>query len=348
MPRIARRSDTDISNFRTHDFVSIDYLFDVAHFKTELDSYCPQLKIYDTMKDVPGYENITKFDLSPDHLPKLTPSHRVFAKPDEYKPAFDEWLGRVNTKKVSPVHISFTNRIIWTWPTSYDPPAFIRSFGTVVKIRSDIRNLAALALFKLKSNYGLPRSFRAIDISSPEISYVGIHLRAEKDSRDYGFTDYDTQALYFARRLSEFPGIPVYLASGDRDVTANFTESIAPVRVVTKQDLLSDVELRLLSWDQQALLDLLVLERASYFLGVKDSSFSWLLTLRRAAAENWVVGGFPTAPCLAKREDGRKIRRGCEKDLADSEFWRDELSALVGNKHPGPERVEVYRASIFP
>jgi hypothetical protein len=65
----------------------------------------------------------------------------------------------------------------------------------------------------------------------------------------------------------------------------------APRPVVTKTDLLSGedlAELSALTWDQQALVDMLILNRSAFFMGMADSSFAWTLASQR---RRFTVGG---------------------------------------------------------
>lgn len=88
---------------------------------------------------------------------------------------------------------------------------------------------------------------------------------------------------------------------------------VLPTPVVTKTTLLSGADLELLntlSWDQQAEVDHLVLLRASRFLGISESGFSWAVaSARRTQTEagtcGWrgtVVGASPTDG-LAMQDD---------------------------------------------
>ncbi|KAB5581182.1 hypothetical protein GE09DRAFT_988232 [Coniochaeta sp. 2T2.1] len=358
MPQISIRNPNDISDFRTSDMAPFSYLFDEEHFKNTLASYCPQLKIYDSLDSLSGYPSVDNpISLTPIDLPGLDKNDKVIAKPEQYPLAFGEWLKRENNPPKSHVRIAFTNRIIWTWPTSSDPPAFVRSFSSIIRPRLDIRLLAASALYTLKQRYGLPASVRPINGLQRD-TFVGVHLRVEADANKFGFTNYSLQADYFLRRLAELSAevkakgngeLVIYVASGDEEQVARFAEQIAPLRVATKRELLDGGQLDALSWDQQALVDLLMLERSSYLMGVRESSFTWTLVLKRAAAVNWVVGGFPTGPCWVNGPKGEKRRRGCKEDLAPEEFWRDDLSVLVGPQtKPTTESIDVVRSTIFP
>ena len=114
----------------------------------------------------------------------------------------------------------------------------------------------------------------------------------------------------------------MYAASGNTSSTAALiaeaTAQSPPVTIVTKWDLLSGPDLELLDhlrWDQQALVDFLVLLRSSFFAGVDRSSFSWNVAAKRhVTSENGTCG--PDTD-----------------ELPDGLAFRDEFSEIVGNNH---------------
>jgi hypothetical protein len=80
----------------------------------------------------------------------------------------------------------------------------------------------------------------------------------------------------------------IYAASGNTTSLELFAEAAAalspPATDLTKCDLLSEEDgalLNNLTWDQQALVDYLILERSSKFAGVSESSFSWGIAYKR-------------------------------------------------------------------
>jgi hypothetical protein len=103
-----------------------------------------------------------------------------------------------------------------------------------------------------------------------------------------------------------------------------FAERVAPTPVATKFTLLSGADLMLLqslSWDQQGQVDYLVLQKASQFLGITDSSFSWGVAAARHAMSR---GG-----TCGKQEGSRRLVRRQEKDIS----FRDDLTVIVGAKN---------------
>jgi hypothetical protein len=131
---------------------------------------------------------------------------------------------------------------------------------------------------------------------------------------------YEQQAAMY-QQLAIQQALPViYVASGNRSSIEIFSAAITPTPVVTKATLLKGADLELMesmTWDQQAQIDYLVLLRASKFLGMSQSTFSWAVALARRA-----VGKQGTCGVLEKDEPNVKAERGIA--------LRDELSIIIG------------------
>jgi hypothetical protein len=121
----------------------------------------------------------------------------------------------------------------------------------------------------------------------------------------------------------------IYIASGNATSIADFsteTQTLShPPRIVTKNDLLLDEdleELKSLTWDQQALVDFLVLSRSGYFMGMADSSFAWTIAVVRRKTTDSGTCGFSA---------------GFWKSKIWGTALRDEFSDLIGNHGYGWE-----------
>lgn len=119
--------------------------------------------------------------------------------------------------------------------------------------------------------------------------------------------------------MSETPIRAIYAASGNTTSLELFAIEAAkldpPATVVAKGDLLSGKDkkaLDALTWDQQALVDYLVLEKAARFAGVSDSSFSWGIAYARQ-----VVSG-QAGTCRSANASEKGVQ------------FRDELSTVFG------------------
>lgn len=354
----------------TSDQTGLEYLINEHHLLNRLNTHCPNLIIHPADYEDPRIRRLPAIsptlDLHIDsHLQEGMPdAFAVPTAPEQWPPALDKWIASSTDGKPpsaeSPVAFPL-HSIMFTWPTSYGPPSLVRHFSELVRPLDDAKILAASALLSMQERFGTHIDFRTRDEPSVHASaFVGVHLRVEKDAADYHWITYEDQVNYVKQRLqgdkggrtrhadTDMPDMDktiIYVASGDAPGIARLAEDLAPVTVVTKNDLLPEgtsagAALRNMTWDQQALVDMLILEHSGYFIGVRDSTFSWHLAMRRAAAVNWVVGGFPKDCWL----DGKQSRRsGCKSQLADNEEWRDDLSALVGNGHV---RVEPQLARV--
>lgn len=121
--------------------------------------------------------------------------------------------------------------------------------------------------------------------------FVGIHLRSEADALSFWPT-YEMQEQGYlgkVRELGPKAATVAYVASGNATETEKLRAAAAKaggggLKLVSKTDLLDEEGLRelgALSWDQQGLVDYVVLAGAEYFLGNSRSSFSISVSLKR-------------------------------------------------------------------
>lgn len=235
------------------------------------------------------------------------------------------------------------------YPVRADGAAFATEFGKVLSFRSDARELAARTLLALKRRFALPID-PATAVNAD--AYYGCHLRLEKDAVDawrpdeWRFSRAEDQFAEQARNIERTGLGVVYVASGDRAAVdafacwlaahppASSSASSGPgenatgaVVVVTKHDLLGGADRRrldALSFDQQALVDFLVLFRASAFMGVAHSSFPWNIALRRHELSRY----------------DRYANEG-------SDLLRDELSVIMGTAADYPH-VDPFVSGLWP
>ncbi|KAL1880147.1 hypothetical protein Daus18300_001510 [Diaporthe australafricana] len=219
----------------------------------------------------------------------------------------DEWhqqnLGPVSASKPRLVRMNWG--VQWNWPVLQDGPEFSASFGGLLRFREDILGLGnkiADVMEQLAS-----QSFAV----NPR-DFIGIHLRTESDALGTWPSFENQTAAYLARAARlDLPPRQVYLATGNATEAARFAAlaavQLGAFHIVTKHELLrlpndksggssssssgsnrkqGEKELLLrqldaLSWDQQALVDFVVLLRCGLFLGVSPSSFSMNIALKR-------------------------------------------------------------------
>jgi len=156
-----------------------------------------------------------------------------------------------------------------------------------------------------------------------ENAFVGIHLRTEVDAVNVGYTSYEEQAAAYIQYINSTSLRVVYAASGNTTSLELFAKEAStlspPAQIVTKWDLLHDEDIALLkslTWDQEALVDYLILEKSSKFAGVSESSFSWGLAYARQVFSD-------TRPCTGNS--------GEELYDDDGVVYKDNLSEIYGN-----------------
>jgi hypothetical protein len=301
VPSMALRNPKNLADIETTTEVPLDYLLDRKAFITHLSEGCPGMRIYDHVEDFPFYEQRAREPLSllgdqfePEH-PREGLRH-----PREWRRFFDEWLDKqsIQVRPEAPVHIKVEQSFL-EYPVHDDGDAFVDEFGKILSFREDTRALAAKILYELKHKFAL--SIDPTKAVNPGAFY-GAHLRLEADAiwawspDEWRFSRMEDQFEEQFRNLERTGLGVVYVASGNQTVVDIFAERLSKrlaanpnpekrnVTVVTKHDLLFGPERRKLdklTFDQQALVDFLVMFKASAFMGVAHSSFPWTVALRR-------------------------------------------------------------------
>lgn len=296
LPQILIRDD-DITNYKTKNGTDFSYMFDTQHFYESMQRSCPEMTIYPTLGNVVKNSNNTG-DTNRLRFQAESLTGDGLIKTEMWREKFYAWLeakqaGPV-TGKPGPTVIDL-ERCYMSWPIYSDGEAFALSFGLMLQLREDIRLLASEVLRGLakKLSFG---DFHLKNEVLPD-AYFGAHLRVENDAQvtwntQYGWThaSYEKQAEdYLAQALQPSRSRPkgIYVASGDVEGTRRFVEDAARnnLTALGKFDVLqgtADLEtLESFRWDQQALVDYLILLRGSDFAGVAHSSFSWSIGLKR-------------------------------------------------------------------
>jgi hypothetical protein len=166
--------------------------------------------------------------------------------------------------------------------------------------------------------------------------FFGAHLRTERDAKlgwpggDLVYSRYETQAALILSSASNASLPLIYVAFGDRSEVAKLSAEAASrnMTVITKFDILDSQEvaaLEAMSWDQQGMVDFLVMMRASVFGGVGHSSFAWNVALGRHV----LVGG----------EEGEG-----DGHLRGGQALSDRLSQVYGKAGEYPE----YASTLWP
>ncbi|KAI1090666.1 hypothetical protein F5B19DRAFT_462375 [Rostrohypoxylon terebratum] len=322
LPRIRARSVSNLDNlFR--ESRPFGYMFDEAHFRAAIEGACPRITVYSDIEHVPGarqkarregrnIENIVE---------RVTPKHFGGSRAgcdqrdpnrytDQFGAAFRGWIRSSAAERgwapaddvENPRLIRLSWGVLWDWPVYRDGPEFAATFGGLLKVRDDILDIAdqLVALMRV-----IATSKKGTEAAAGQ-SFLGIHLRTESDALSQ-WPSYENQTKNYLREAANqgYQGRVAYLASGNQteaEKLAREALKTLELDMRTKYDLLENSEeelgkLKELSWDQQALVDFVVLLNCDYFTGVSPSSFSINVALKRHLKEEglntrpWKVGG---------------------------------------------------------
>ncbi len=203
----------------------------------------------------------------------------------------------------------------------------MNNFGGLVEFRTDTQMLVLNALAELTQRFGGARLLSPGIQDSP---FVGVHLRTAADAINAGYANYETQAAEYLDIISSRSPPAVYAASGNDTSLEQFTQAAAalspPVPVVTKRNLLSLEDLEILdnlTWDQQAVIDFLILQKSSYFAGITESSFAWgIAYARQVISRNGTcVEAMDNLPEGILYEDEFSIIFGESRDFFWGKVW---------------------------
>lgn len=192
--------------------------------------------------------------------------------------------------------------VMWAWPVHRDGAELANTFGSLLKFNPRLMRLGRRALegmrefsrtigdeeaefVKRRSGGGGGGSDR--DHEGREGKFLGVHLRSEIDAEKF-WPSYAEQREAYLRKAAEKNLTSVaYVACGDAGQIARFgrdAQAQLGMTVVSKTDVLAGAdlaELESLTWDQQAIVDFIVLAGSDYFVGNSRSSFSIFLAQRR-------------------------------------------------------------------
>lgn len=261
---------------------------------------CPQLKIHKSVDEALVTADGVSRDLSltPEALIEGDIPRTGLPEPAAWRGQFFDWLreqANVTGETSSGPIVVNLQRSYMSYPIYSDGAAFALSFASLLQFRNDTRILATKVL-KHTVEQLCPHSNINWDILPN--CFFGVHLRTEADSfaawgsaGDYWFySHYGNQLKVYLEQAPRSRPAAIYVASGDRYEVDRFAWDVANApatgnyTVVTKSDLLFGADaaaLQALTFDQQALVDYLVLLRASDFAGVAHSSFAWSIALKR-------------------------------------------------------------------
>ncbi|KAH8884524.1 hypothetical protein GQ53DRAFT_661656 [Thozetella sp. PMI_491] len=329
LPRVVERNSKDITKTTPNGgkgpmkSTSLEHFFDQKHLEHALSTSCPQMKVHQSMDDlwdVPSLLNAVRFKIMDTGIPM---TNGVISDVSNLGGRLQAFVLKHWPKEKRPTPIHFELDLTWfSWPVTADEPAVAQNFGRILRIREDARQLAASALFNMKKLFTLSLDPRK---GIHQRSFVGVHLRTERDIISKDFPPYETQAAYYLDYITRSKIPLAYMATGatQENITA-FAERAKDfnVTVVQKTDILEGEDLNTLygmSWDQRALVDYEIMLRAGLVAGVAESSFAWNLALRRRNT----YGGF-----------------GSPEHKSNNSYvqWQDQYSVVFG-KSPKGQRM---------
>lgn len=294
-------------------------MLDFEHARGVLTTHCPGIELHSSLSDLydvpsllqPVDVAITNDELNEDSVMKDPGSWemKLWQRIDEELPV---------ASRHYPVRIRLMNSTSY-FPVYADGAETAREIGSLVRARPSARRLAGSALFSLSQRFNLDMDPR----SAPDRdSFIGVHLRIEKDAEKLKFPSYGTQAAAALEYMTGTDAKVVFLAMGGSKSDMDDFKAQARdhgVTVVTKEDMLEGEELEELAgmtYDQRAMVDYEVLKRAGRVLGQGGSRFSWGLAVARAAA----YGETPVPEVPAPGEQAPGV------------VWEDEFTKLVGTQ----------------
>ncbi len=275
--------------------VPLDHFFDREYLTSTLNELCPELKIHRSSNefyDKPSFLSAVRVNLLrmpgikvADNLPGS--GGRVVLETVDIGKQIHLYLDAQVPRRSRKFPLQVNLRPIpqFALPAFADPPELRMYFGRLLRVRRDLRELAAAVLFNLQTAFDLrldPR--KGIDVDA----FVGLELRTQPDPRP--FPDYEEQAADLLSFVDAHKMAQVYLTEGaSPDNVTYFTERCRDfhIDVLTKEDLVegADAErLAALTYDERFLVDYEVVLRAGLFAGHAQSSFAWNVALRREHA----------------------------------------------------------------
>lgn len=327
VPPFQSRAKDDLSSL-WNGKIDFANFFDAENFIAILSEACPQIRVFRTEDEAGGQEIKSAHRFQPPSLrtdldPKLT---REAGLAD-----FERFLqeqGITGEKDT----IVMLGRTLWDSIDTFTNPPLRRSIGRLVQLHPDIRRLAETVTANLVLRYGL-------DLDPNDRihhhAFMGAHLRTEQDARNAHWledphADFEGQTDAYLAQAAVSELDLIYTASGNETELQRFAWKAKEqynITVVWKYQLLQDEdveELKMLSWDQQALVDYEVMMKCSSFGGFVRSSFSWNIAMRRhEVTGKWASG---------KRKDPYWMRRlkGGNVYGMESVAFDDGLSRVWG------------------
>lgn len=283
--------------------VPFGHFFDEAWFRAGLRAACPELVVYDDLGSV-------HMDGEQGQIEMITPKHfgmrggcdgrDLNRHTDLFGARFRAWLAERQQQQ----HMTTTKKLVrfnwgvqWEWPVHRDGPELAATFGGLLRFRADLLVLGQ------KTVQGLAERRQQQKQQQQKGGFLGVHLRTEEDALG-NWPSFDEQAGAYLAVMAARQVCLAYVATGNASEAARFAALARQrfddeeIEVVTKHHVLGDGPLDGISWDQQAVVDFVVLLHADWFVGTSPSSFSINVALKRHLGGGeglhtrpWRVGG---------------------------------------------------------
>lgn len=339
VPSMAKRNDDVLFDIWGAGKTNFSSMFDPGWFKSSLSDACPQMRVYDSGDEeiqITGKREGEARHVEGVYDPRSPLARRHSSKAD-WLATTNTWLEAMNVVDTQ-LSIVEVDRTMWEVDTRKTPTGFRVNFPVILRANPDIRLFAGAAMAGMAEKYGL--DLHPSDHFHPN-AFFGAHLRTESDTIDAGWQtpcsatecglNWTTQTDVYIQHAMQNNLSVIYTASGNATEIERFRVKAAandpPLTVVDKWDLLSESEaesLQALRWDQQAIVDLEILNRCSVFGGMAKSSFSFMIAVARST---WLEeSGFVMDPWAAKKLDLMVT-------------YEDGLSKIWGRNQLNEERV---------
>ncbi|KKY25697.1 putative alternative oxidase [Phaeomoniella chlamydospora] len=324
IPKIAYRG-TILAELSGHDAGGLEYLFDKDVFISSLQTACPQLGLYENRESIPNISaDQTALNIEPRDL-RLEMSYvgwreRFEATLKETMEAEKKEDPNAESHEITLVNITpYGHHLIFTYYIAEDNVDLQSTFSSILRFNEAIYEMSAWTLYGLSSFDPSLQPPSQDSGKSPldflkGLGLVGVHLRVEADAQAIHWPGYEVQTKdYFDRidalreeSLQDEGGSPVntiYLATGNqahRELFSHHAWVRNQYHVIDKSTVLSALstesrnltqEMENLTWDQQALIDMVVLSHGCRMVtGMVLSSYIWKVALHRHLTLNTAYG----------------------------------------------------------
>lgn len=311
-------------------------MFDEDYFIKSLSTACPQIHILSNVSLLDA--SISTAAITPKDLGNKFKVDRVMDFAADWRSLFDKWIADFGPDFNRSMPLLVSAEPSWfEWPILYDSALFVATFGRILRFNSTLLNLAATVVYALDEEYnlGIEPAMTGIPMKG---KFYGAHLRTAKDAVAASFASYEEQSSAYLSSTTKNNLSLVYLASGSPPDIIRFMQTAAEknIQVTTKTALLEKKAqfantlktLQALTWDQQALIDYMVLLRSSHFGGTWASSFSYNIVFRRhvtVGKGEWI----PSASALEARGVSLRNSRS-NSDIEDGACYQDGVNTVFG------------------